>query len=458
MKYKFKPAPNYRGVLSTKQMMIDLTIGLLVVLAYALYNAYTISTTNLIHIVIVTIIALVTSTIVEVIFAICSKKQPLEFLKESFPWVTALILVLIMPMNVSFYAMTICTICAIVFGKLVFGGFGNNIFNPAAVGRAVFATSFTGSIVADVFVGATPTTTISTIGWVADGRVLNNFLNSFGGLGNLAFGNYYGAIGETSAIVIALVGVYLTVKKVIDLRVTITYIVTIFFGALFIGLANGLDAPSLINYSIFHILTGGVMFGAIFMLTDPVTNPTTRSGKIIFAIGAGVITLIIRIGANLPEGVLFSILIMNMLTPAIDSILQGQQYRRVFKNLIAIIIVFILGLGVVYGLGTTLEGTKYTAPANTKIKKAVIDGDVSTHVVKGYEGENKFEIAVKDGKITNIKVVEFNDTVGIGDLAIKDEYLEYLKGANFDEDVDVAVGATATSESIIEACKQALGK
>ena len=458
MKFISKPAPNYRGALSTQKIMMNLTIGLGLILVFALINAYTISINHFFHVLLVTIISVGTSILVEILYALFMKKKPYDFIKISFPWVTALILVLILPLNVSFYATIICTICAIVFGKLLFGGFGNNIFNPAAVGRAIFAVSFTGSVASDVVVGATPTTTMSNIGWIASKDTLTKLISDFGGLSNMAMGNYYGAIGETSAILILAVGIVLAIKKVIDIRISMTYILTIFIGALFIGLANGLDFVSLLMYGSFHVLTGGVMFGAIFMLTDPVTSPTTRSGKILFAMGAAFLTLIIRIGANLPEGVLYSIVLMNMFTPAIDKAFLGQQYRRITKNFIAIVTIFVVGIVIVFGLGTSLEKGTYTKPDKTRIVTAKDMGNAKTYSAKGFQGINKFAIEVVDGKIVNIEVLEFNDTVGIGDLATNDTYFEYLKTADFDGEVDVVANATLTSNSIIEACKQALGK
>ena len=150
-------------------------------------------------------------------------------------------------------------------------------------------------------------------------------------------GLYPGAIGETSALVILVVGVILAIRKVIDWRVPATYLITLFVLAAGVGLMHG--AP--ISYALFHLLTGGAMFGAVFMMTDPVTNPTSAAGRIMFAVGCAVITIVLRLRSNLPEGVMYSILIMNMLTPLIESLTDGQQIKMKSKNIRNLAILFV---------------------------------------------------------------------------------------------------------------------
>ena len=154
-------------------------------------------------------------------------------------------------------------------------------------------------------------------------------MDSVGGLGTLFTGWYAGAIGETSALLILIVGAVLAYRQVIDWRVPVVYLGAIFvFTAIIaafcgIGSYNGL--PGFIWYPLVHLLSGGVVFGAVFMLTDPVTSPTSAQGRVLFALGAAILTVLIRMKANLPEGCLFSILIMNMLTPLIESAMDGKQ-------------------------------------------------------------------------------------------------------------------------------------
>ena len=368
MKYIFKPAPNYKGEYSTPKIMTMLLVGLLLVLGFSFYNAYTMGMDVLIHVVILTVASAITSVAIEVIYALIIKQKPVDFLKSSFPLITSLILVLISPVNASVYSIIICTTGAIILGKLIFGGFGQNIFNPAGVGRAIFLVSFASASV-DVVSGATPIQSLAKLGWAPSASQFSGLVEEFGGIGNLFFGNYYGAIGETSVLVMLLVGVYLAFKRVIDYRIPVIYLSTIFICGLIIGFTNGLS----VDYALFHVLTGGAVFGAIFMLTDPVTNPMTRSGKVMFALGAAFITVVIRIQGQYDEGVLFSILIMNMLTPVIDRMLLGQQYARLHKNILAIVVIAAIGFATVFGISTNLKNTD-TAVVETNNNIVLVGG------------------------------------------------------------------------------------
>ena len=348
MKFTFKTSPNYQNELSTKGIMFDLLIGLMVVfVASDIYYFVSLGSSYGIRAIGLLVTSIVAAVGTEAIWCLVLKNDIKKYLSSSFPWITAIILTLTCTVSISYYALFISTIIAIFFGKLVFGGFGQNIFNPAAVGRAVIASSFTGSVVADFVSGATPTAAYAAEGWFStSSSAFNTFISKFGGLSNMFIGMYPGAIGETSALVLILVGIYLAYKKVIDYRVSIVYIATIFITTLIIGLVHGQG----IWYPLFHILTGGAMFGAVFMLTDPVTNPTVIPGRIVFAMGCAFITILIRINANLPEGVLYSILIMNMLTPAIEKMFDYRQIQEAGKNLKKVVICFVVGLLICVGM------------------------------------------------------------------------------------------------------------
>ena len=353
MKFIFKPAPNYKDNRSTNSIMFELTIGLLIVLVYSLYNAYTISLNNMIHIILLSITCIVTSLVVEVLYALVIKKKPLVFLKGSYPWVTSLIIILICPSNTTIYAIFIATIVGIIFGKLVFGGFGNNIFNPAGVGRAVITLSFAATISPDVISSATPMQSLASMNWIVKPDVFNEFVSQFGGLSNLFIGNYYGGVGETSFLVIGLVGIVLAIRRVIDYRIPLVYMSVIFIGSSIVAFTNGMG----LYYSLYHIFSGGAIFGAVFMLTDPVTNPTSISGRCLFAMGAGFITLVIRLAGNYPEGVLFSILLMNMMTPVIDRLIEGVQLEKIKKLVLANVVMAVIGFGIIFGISLTLDNT-----------------------------------------------------------------------------------------------------
>ena len=341
MEYKFKATPITRRPLNTNRIMIRLLLGLLVVYGYGLYKSYQVSMVNFINTIMLLIVSLFVGTITEGIFALACKQNVVVFLKKSFYYITCVILVLTVPSSTSLYAIAIGTFIALFFGKLVFGGFGQNVFNPAAVGRAIIATSFTGFVAVDAVTSPTITTAFASMNWIGDARNYLSLLNEYGGLKSILFGTCTGAIGE-SFLVVIIVGIILSFVDVIDWRIPLTYIGVIFAGASIIGFTHGLG----IDYALAFVSSGGIAFGGVFMLTDPVTNPQTRPGKILFASIAALLTVIIRYLGNLPEGVVFSILLVNILSPAIDLLFVSKQitsYKRniciVFGSMIAIILI-----------------------------------------------------------------------------------------------------------------------
>ena len=359
MEYKFKATPMARRTLNTERIMLRLFIGLLVVYAYGLYNAYLINVGCLINAILLLVVSLVVGTITEVIFALATKQKPLTFLRKSFHYITCLILVLTVPPYTSLYAMAIATFVALFFGKLVFGGFGQNVFNPAGVGRAIIATSFAGMVTADALTSPTIATAFAGMNWVGDARNYLTLLYNYNGLGSLLLGRCTGAIGE-SFIIVIIVGIFLAIFDVIDWRIPATYIGIIFAGSWIIGISHGLG----IDYALAFTASGGVAFGGVFMLTDPVTNPQTRPGKIVFSAIAALLTVLIRFLGNLPEGVVFSILLVNMLAPSIDIIFSSKQvvaYKRnlgiVFGTIAAVIII-------ISCVGIFAEPKEYKTSAN----------------------------------------------------------------------------------------------
>ena len=454
MKYVFNASPNYRDTkISTDTIMRDLTIGLLVVFAFGLYNQYvTYGMDNVMHSLMMMGAAIVSVLVTEAIWALCLKKDLKNTLLHSYGWVTAIIFVLMCQSNLPIYVVVVCSVLAILFGKLLFGGFGHNIFNPAAVARAFVFASFAGKTVVDVVSKSTPTGTLANAGWLAtSAENFNEFLTSFGGIGNMALGLYPGAIGETSALVIILVGLFLVVRRVIDWRVPVTYIVTLFVLALGLGLMQGQP----LTYALYHVLTGGAMFGAVFMLTDPVTSPTSAGGRIFFAMGAAIVTFVIRIGASLPEGVLYSILIMNMLTPLIENLFDGVQIDDKKKNIRNNAILAVVGLVLMASmnaLAAPVETTFGETGAFTVSLKDVADGSY-TGKGQGMGGDVTVSFDVKG--VTSLTIDASKETPGLGDTAaqtITDTVL-----ASGDISFDTVVGATITSKAIQTGFETAIG-
>lgn len=223
--------------------------------------------------------------------------------------VTGLLLALNLPPRVPFYVPIIGGAIAIIIVKQMFGGLGNNFVNPAIAARIVLMVSFPKLMTtfyepfSDIVTSATP---------LASGSA---------GLKDLFLGMNSGCIGETSVLLLAICGIGLIVTRIIDPIIPFTYIGTVF---LFTLALTGSPREAL-----YAILSGGLMIGAFFMATDYVTSPTFPLGKLIFGIGCGLITVIIRRFASLPEGVSYSILLMNILVPHIENLTRPKPFGKV---------------------------------------------------------------------------------------------------------------------------------
>ena len=226
--------------------------------------------------------------------------------------VSGLIYGLILPDEIPLVVVAIGGVVGVFLAKLIFGGMGQNIFNIAAFARVFVTLSFGTALVyaenIDSVLGATPLGALSANLFDASVVESYSYWTMFSGIG------LPGSLGETSALLILAGGLYLFLRKSFDIFVPLTYIGTVFLISLGVMFTQDLG----IWYPLTHLLSGGLMFGAIYMATDPISIPTTRPGRIYFAFGLGLLTFIIRFFGDLPEGVVFAILIMNMFVPAID--------------------------------------------------------------------------------------------------------------------------------------------
>lgn len=230
---------------------------------------------------------------------IMKKKQTVSDLSAA---VTGLLLALNLPVTIPLWQATIGSFIAIVVVKQLFGGLGQNFANPAITARIVLMLSFTTEM----------TTWAEPLYWKSAGEVAitsaTPLVSNTASYWDLFIGNVAGCIGETSALALLIGGIYLIIRKIITPSAPVAFIATV---ALLSAVTGG--------DPLYQILSGGIFIGAFFMATDYTTTPLTEKGRIIFGIGCGIITFVIRTYGNFPEGVSFSILIMNILTPYIDN-------------------------------------------------------------------------------------------------------------------------------------------
>lgn len=297
------PSPHLKSPESINTIMVDVLVALFPV---ALMSVFLFGYRALLTIVVAMLAAMVTEAI------ILRKKN---IFGDGSAAVTGLLLALILPSTVPWWITVVGAALAIIVGKHLYGGIGNNIFNPALVGRAILVISWGGFMVGDVWASPVP------FGFTVDGVTQATPLETFeASLLDLFIGTVPGSMGETSALAVLIGAVWLFYRGLIGWHIPGSFIAVVFLFGLFDG---GL------TLGLYHVLAGGVLIGAFFMATDMVTTPVTPLGKIIFGVGCGIITMIIRFFGGYPEGVTFGILLMNGLTPIIDNLTLPKKFGEV---------------------------------------------------------------------------------------------------------------------------------
>ena len=247
--------------------------------------------------------------------------------------VTGLLLAFNVPASLPWWMCLLGAAFAIIVVKMVFGGIGNNFVNPALAARAFLLASFpvamtlwtrtgvnwvsSGNI--DAYTTATPLSFLK-----AGSNGVSSLADSGISISNMLIGNIGGCIGETSAVLIILGGLYLMYKGIINYVIPTFYICTVTILMFILGGFN-------FTFVIYELLAGGLMLGAFFMLTDYTTSPMTKKGQIIYAVLAGLITTVIRLYGGYPEGVSYSILLVNIMTPLIDKYTKTKVFGEVSK-------------------------------------------------------------------------------------------------------------------------------
>ena len=272
-------------------------------------------------------------TLASVVFCIITEYVVQRFMFKKEPTImdgsaviTGVLLAFNVPSNLPLWILAIGAIVAIGVGKMSFGGLGNNIFNPALLGRVFLLISFPAQMTS----WPLPSTIVAVDG-VTAATVLENIKynpSALPSISDMFFGLESGSIGEMSVMALLLGLIYMLWKKIITWHIPVSILLTV---AVFAGGMFLID-PSPANNPLIHLLSGGLMLGAVFMATDYATSPLTHKGMIIYGIGIGVVTMCIRLWGAYPEGVSFAILLMNALTPLINNYVKPKRFGEVVKN------------------------------------------------------------------------------------------------------------------------------
>lgn len=322
MNYAKQTSPYIRKETSVKRMMVDVLIALLPVVVFAIYRFGWDAIIRILLSVVIMVVAEVIGMMMRVMVhpsvkgfknRFKARFEKLTINNVTAPLVSAIIFAMIIPSTLNLYVVAVGALFGIVVAKLFFGGLGSNIFNPAAIGRVFIGLSFASQFKyagIDAAVGATP------LGAVKDAMLnIPTVLQDYK-LIDLFLGNIPGSMGEISAILILVGAAYLFIRKAADFRVTLSMVLSFSVIIFIAAIAQG--SKNLLETTLYHVLGGGLLFGAVFMITDPITSPYTRPGRWIYGLMVGVIVAFIRLFGAYPEGVAFAIIISNMFVALLD--------------------------------------------------------------------------------------------------------------------------------------------
>jgi electron transport complex protein RnfD len=297
------PAPHIHSKWSVKRTMYLVILALMFPTGASIYFFGF----NAILLILTCVIAAVAA---EYLIKLWRKKK---FVMDGSAVITGILLALTLPPTIPLWIAALGSIFAIAIAKEAFGGLGHNIFNPALAGRAFMQISFPAQMSVWIAPSGFSPDAVTSASPLSD--AFKQVGENFDLYMDLLVGNVSGSLGETSALLLLAGGILLIILRIIDWRTPAAFI-----GAtVLLSLVLGQDP-------IYQILSGGLMIGAFFMATDYVTSPLTRTGKIIFGAGAGIITVIIRLYGGYPEGVCYAILLMNAAVPLIERYTQSRPY------------------------------------------------------------------------------------------------------------------------------------
>ncbi|MBQ3552530.1 MAG: RnfABCDGE type electron transport complex subunit D [Clostridia bacterium] len=311
MKLNISTAPHIHASYSTQSIMRDVLIALL---PTTVVGVYLFGLNAALHV----LVGIAGAVISELLFQKIAKKN--VRINDLSAAVTGLLLALNMPAAAPWWVTLIGSVFAIVIVKQLFGGIGDNFLNPALAARAVLLASWpahmTSFTLPTMFSGADAVSSATSLAG-AEFSIMDMFL-----------GNIPGTIGEVSKVAIILGFIYLLVRKVIGLHIPIVMLGVLAASSFIFGDGSG----AFTGDPLMAVLSGGALFGAVFMATDYTTSPMTKKGQIIYAAGCGLLVAVIRSYGSYSEGVTYAILIMNIVTPLIDKYVKPKRYGEVKQN------------------------------------------------------------------------------------------------------------------------------
>lgn len=251
------------------------------------------------------------------------KKEPT--LSDGSAILTGVLLAFNLPSNLPVWIILIGAAAAIGIGKMSFGGLGNNIFNPALVGRVFLLISFPAQMTTWPIVDATaafPLTYTDALTGATVLSLLNEGVAELPSYGQMLLGQMSGSLGEVSAGALILGLLFMLWKKIITWQIPVSILATVF---VFTGIMHLVNPTHYVSPFV-HLLSGGLLLGAIFMATDYVTSPMSKNGMLVYGVGIGILTTVIRLFGAYPEGMSFAILIMNAFTPLINSYIKPKHF------------------------------------------------------------------------------------------------------------------------------------
>ena len=445
--------PFLRSKNSTNKIMLHLLVALLPIIVFTIYkNGYVpyshglISFMEMFNPLLNIFIGALSSFVIESIYALILKKK--NYIKNSYAFFPGLFLALILPLHTPIYIVVIGSVIASI-SKIIFGGFGKNMFNPALVGYLFIILVFSSILTTDNYFNQyeldtisspTPLTNASMVSGIGS---YDELVEPYGDLSNFLIGTIPGSLAETSALLCIVAYIYLSFTKTIKWRIPLVYVATVFIITFGIGRLLGEG----VYYPLFHILSGGLMFGAVFMATDPITSCVTPIGQILQGILLGIITVVFRFTGV--EGVAYSILIVNALVFLLDKIGMVSRFN-LLKSIVWFVIVWIIviALTVILAASRRVEGNK---DPNFDITSKEESGNQTIYNVsqEGYGGKIRAKVIIENDRIVSLEITSHHETANRYQLVLDSDYINQLINNQDNLDgLDTVSSATVTSNAL----------